>query len=170
MRRTLCSLLFAVLMGLVSTSAEATPRAGDKAPDIDLPALRGGRVKLRELAGKVVVVDFWASWCEPCKRELPELEKLSRELAQKGVTVVAVNIDQERKNAAELAQKLGLTLPVALDPDGKVAEKYDPPKMPTSFVIDQRGVIRFVHAGYDGARDIARLRQELSGLQAAGAK
>ena len=163
MQRNLRALLWAAAVGLAPSSAYATS-AGQKAPDFNLAARSGGRVSLRELAGKVVVVDFWASWCEPCKAELPELEKLHKQLATQGVVVVAINIDQDRANGERLAQKLGLTLPVGLDPTGKVAETYDPPKMPSSYVIDRRGVVRFVHAGYDGAGDVARLRREIQQL------
>ncbi len=159
------SLLLLLGPAVVAPPARAEQKAGAPAHDFTLPDLRGGQVRLSGLRGKVVVIDFWASWCEPCKRELPELEKLARDLAGRGVLVLAVNLDQKRDNASGAAQALGLSAARVLwDPEGKVAERYDPPKMPTSYVVDQGGTVRHVHDGYDGPGDIVRLRRELSDL------
>lgn len=117
-----------------------------------------------------VVVDFWASWCEPCLRELPELEKLHKQLASRGVVVIGVNIDRERKNADELIARLKLSFPSLYDPKGQVAEQYDPPKMPTSYVVDQQGVVRLVSEGFTGAADIAKLKTAIEQLLAAPPK
>jgi peroxiredoxin len=137
---------------------------GQKAPDFALPTLKGGKLSLASLRGKVVVLDFWAQWCEPCKRELPELEKLSKAYAGKDVAFVSINIDKQRDNAARLAQQLGLTFDVGLDPAGSVAGQYDLPKMPTSFVIDKKGVVRYVHEGFEGAGDVERFKKEIDEL------
>jgi peroxiredoxin len=139
---------------------------GQKAPDFSLPTLKGGTLSLAALKGKVVVLDFWAQWCEPCKRELPELERLSKSYAGKDVVFVSVNIDKSKDNAARLAQQLGITFDVGLDPAGSVAGTYDLPKMPTSFVIDKKGVVRFVHEGFEGAGDVARFKKEIDELLA----
>ncbi len=137
-----------------------TAAPGQKAAEFALPDLSGRQVILGRLRGKVVVVDFWASWCEPCQKELPELQKIADEMAPR-VMVLALNIDKDPKAAAQAARMLHLTLPVLLDPQGKVAEQYNPPKMPTSYVIDREGTLRYVHEGYDGVGDMSRLRQEL---------
>ena len=117
---------------------------GKPAPDFTLPVAANGesgaRMQLSELRGRPVVVDFWAQWCEPCKHELPELDKLHKEYARKGVRIVTVNIDKQRDNADKLVRLLGLQLDVALDPSGSVAASYDLPKMPTSYVLDKKGV------------------------------
>lgn len=147
-----------------ASSAWAGAKKGQPAPDFSLPTLRGPTVSLASLKGKVVLVDFWAQWCEPCKRELPQLAKLSKEYEKKGVVFLAVNLDKQRENAARLATQLGLTFDVPLDPTGKVVGAYDPPKMPTSYVIDKTGVIRYINAGFDGPQDIARFKQELDSL------
>lgn len=167
LRSFLLALSLAVSLVGAGGGAAWAIEPGQKAADFDLPALQGGRVSLRQHQGKVVLIDFWASWCEPCKRELPELEKLGRELGPRGLVILAVNIDEQRANAERMARQLGLTLPVALDPDGKVAGTWDPPKMPTSYLVDRKGVVRFVHAGFDGPPDVARLRRELEQLLAA---
>lgn len=144
--------------------AQAGQGAGKRASDFSLPELRGGTLRLTELRGKIVLLDFWATWCEPCTKELPELEKLSRELAAQDVVVVGVSIDRERKNALDLAATLKLTFKLLHDPEGKVAEVYDPPKMPSSYIIDRDGVVRFVNEGFTGSADVTKLRRQLTQL------
>jgi peroxiredoxin len=148
---------------LVAGTSFAVGR-GQRAPDFSLPKLGGGRVSLSSLRGKVVLVDFWAQWCEPCKKELPELDKLSREYSDKNVVVLAVNIDKTTENAQRLATQLGLKLPILLDPAGSVAGTYDLPKMPSSFIVDKKGIVRFVHEGFEGSGDVERFRTELGEL------
>src|SRR5689334_21583715 len=102
---------------------------GQRAPEFSLPALSGSTVALSSLRGKVVLIDFWAQWCEPCKKELPQLDRLAKQYAGKGVVVVAVNIDKQKENAERMVKQLGVSLPVLLDPAGSVASTYDLPKM-----------------------------------------
>jgi peroxiredoxin len=153
----------AVASLLVAGVASAKVQKGQRAPGFSLTSLKGETVSLSALSGKVVVVDFWAQWCEPCKRELPELDKLQREYASKGVKILTVNIDKQRDNAEKLARMLGLSLDVLLDPSGGVAATYDLPKMPSSYVVDKKGVVRFVHEGYEDG-DVARFKKELDEL------
>jgi peroxiredoxin len=149
---------------LAAAPAFAGVAKGQRAPDFSLPTLKGGRVSLAGLRGKVVLIDFWAQWCEPCKKELPQLQKLQQEFAAKDVVILTVNIDKSRENAERLAQQLGITLQVALDPAGSVAATYDLPKMPSSFVVDKKGIVRYVHEGFEGAGDVERFRKELDEL------
>ena len=151
----------AALLG--SQPAHAKVQKGQRAPGFSLTTLKGDKLSLSALAGQVVVVDFWAQWCEPCKHELPELDKLQKEYAGKGVRIVTVNIDKQRDNADKLVRLLGLSLDVALDPSGSVAASYDLPKMPTSYVLDKKGVVRYVHEGYESG-DVARFKRELDEL------
>lgn len=147
-------------------AAVASVGKGQKAPDFSVSTLKGGKLSLSSLKGKVVVLDFWAQWCEPCKRELPELERLSKAYAGKDVAFVSINIDKQKDNAARLAQQLGVTFDVGLDPAGSVAGQYDLPKMPTSFVIDKKGVVRYVHEGFEGSGDVERFKKEIDELLA----
>lgn len=150
---------------LASATAFAGVGKGQRAPGFALPTLKGPKESLAAHKGKVVLVDFWAQWCEPCRKELPELEQLARQYAARGVVVLAVNIDKQRDNAERMARQLGLsTVDVLLDPAGSVAGQYDPPKMPTSYVVDRKGIVRYVNEGFDGPQDVTRFRQELDDL------
>jgi peroxiredoxin len=154
-----------MLTPLAIGRAQASVGQGQRAPEFSLPSLQGGTVALSSFRGKVVLIDFWAQWCEPCKRELPELDQLAKQYAGKGVVVLTVNIDKQRDNAARLARQLNLSLPVLLDPSGAVAGTFDPPKMPSSFVVDKKGIVRYVNAGYENG-DIAHFKKELDELVA----
>jgi len=151
----------AVLLAPPPASAKAAK--GQRAPGFNLSSLKGDKISLSGLAGQVVVVDFWAQWCGPCKEELPQLDKLQKEYAGKGVKIITVNIDKQRDNAEKLVKLLGLSLEVLLDPSGNVAASYDLPKMPTSYVVDKKGVIRYVHEGFESG-DVARFKKELDEL------
>jgi peroxiredoxin len=154
----------ALALLLFSGTAFAGAGKGQKAPEFSLPSLKGARTSLASLRGKVVLLDFWAQWCEPCKQELPQLQKLAKDYAAKGVVIVGVNIDKTRENAERLVSQLGLSFPILLDPTGSVAGVYDLPKMPTSFVIDKNGTIRYVHEGFEGSSDVSKFRSELDSL------
>lgn len=166
LRQAICGLGVAALLSLPGI-AGAGQKAGQPAAAFALRDLAGGELKLEELRGKVVVLDFFASWCEPCLKELPALETLHRKYAPAGVVFVAINLDKERQNALELVSRLKLTLKVLLDPEGKIAERYDPPKMPSSYVIDRAGVVRFVNEGFSGAADLVKLEKQLTELSKA---
>ena len=153
-----------LLLLALASPAFAGVTKGQRAPDFALSTLSGARMSLASLRGKVVVIDFWAQWCEPCKKELPQLDKLAKEFAGKSVVILAVNLDKSKDNAQRLAQQLGLSLPVLLDPAGSVAATYDLPKMPTSFLVDKKGIVRFVHEGFEGSADVDRFRSELNQL------
>jgi thiol-disulfide isomerase/thioredoxin len=137
---------------LIAGIAWAGAKVGDRAADFTLPAPDGSKVTLSSLKGSVVLVDFWASWCAPCKKELPALDALAKKYgdAKKPVVVLAIGIDKERANADKLvaALKLG-ALRVLLDPEGKVASVYDVPTMPTSVVVDDKGLVRHINAGFE---------------------
>jgi peroxiredoxin len=122
-----------------------------KAPDFTLSGLDGKAVSLNEFKGRVVFLDFWASWCAPCKKEMPELNKLAEKFNDADMAVVAVSVDKKKEHAGAFMS----TIPgvsrrfVALhDPEASVVSAYMAQAMPTSFIIDRAGVIRFVHFGY----------------------
>jgi peroxiredoxin len=141
----------ALLLALLVPTAALANKVGERAADFTLRDLAGKPVRLSELKGQVVLLDFWASWCAPCKKELPALEALQKKYkaAGKNVVVLTVNIDKDRANAEKFLSSAKVKeVRVLLDKEGAVAGQYDLPTMPTSFVIDQKGIVRYVHAGF----------------------
>jgi cytochrome c biogenesis protein CcmG, thiol:disulfide interchange protein DsbE len=134
-----------------------------QAPDLRLPAANGNLVSLADLRGKVVLVDFWASWCAPCRQSFPALNALFDDLHDRGLQVVAVNVDQERKDADAFLTGRPHTIDVVFDPSGKSAKAFDLQGMPTSFLIGRDGTIRFVHTGFND-KVLAAYRREISQL------
>lgn len=126
---------------------------GEPAPAFDLPGADGQRTTLASLAGEVVVINFWATWCKPCVAELPDLDRLHRR--EGGPRVVAISVDTETDRAAALVTHLRLGLTVLLDPKSEVVSRYQAPKLPTTYLLDPQGVVRAV---YPGALDDAALR------------
>jgi cytochrome c biogenesis protein CcmG/thiol:disulfide interchange protein DsbE len=143
--------------------AHAEVKPGDKAADFDGATLNGAPLRLSSLRGKVVLLDFWASWCEPCKKELPLLAKLAPRLKTKGIEIVAVNIDDDKAKASAFMKSRGLLLTVVADDGKKIVSRWEPPKMPSSFVVDKAGVVRAVHAGFEPG-DETKLEAELTAL------
>jgi peroxiredoxin len=159
------SLAFAAVFAVTAlgSSARAEVKAGQRAADFSGATLAGTPLSLSSLRGKVVLVDFWASWCEPCKKELPLLDKLAPRLRKKGIEIVAVNIDDNKSNAAEFIKSHNLHLTVVPDTGKKIVGAYEPPKMPSSFVVDKAGVVRAVHGGFEPG-DEQKLEAELTSL------
>lgn len=157
-----------IMFILAVTLAALTPlRAaeGVLAPSVQLPTTDGATVALSGLRGRIVLVDFWASWCAPCKASFPLLDALHRELATKGVTVLAVNVDERRRDMDAFLADRPHVMPVLLDPKGATAAAFRVKAMPTSFILDRLGRIRFTHAGYT-AGTIQQYRQEIGALLA----
>lgn len=136
---------------------------GEPPPEINLPDLNGKKVSLAALRGKVVVVDFWASWCAPCKEEMPVLEALYKRYKDKGLVVIGVSVDNDLANAKKFVSGVKVSFPIVHDAGHAVADKFKPPRMPTSYVIDKAGKVRFVHAGFRSG-DGKKLEEEIAKL------
>jgi peroxiredoxin len=132
---------------LVPLASSAT--IGDAAPDFSLPTLTGEKVTLGAFKGKAVLLNFWASWCTPCREELPELQKMYQKYHKQGFEVIGINIDKKQANAEKFVQRFALSFPVVLDPDSSTISKYEGRAMPTSYLIDRQGMIRQVFFGFN---------------------
>ena len=148
----LLSILLATVAVFGSLAATALPAADA----IDLAALRG----------KVVYVDFWASWCVPCRQSFPWMDEMQRTLGRDGFVVVAVNVDHQRADAERFLRDFAPSFRIAYDPEGALAEQYHVRGMPTSFLIDRDGQIQMQHAGFR-PRDRDELGARIRALLAA---
>ncbi len=161
-RRALASLV--VVGCLVAAAPAVAVEAGDRAPAFSAPALgRPGVVSLGDHRGKIVYVDFWASWCGPCLVSLPQLDQLRREFDADHFQVLAVNLDKEPAKAMRFLEKLKVGYPSASDPQGRVPESYGLTTMPTSYLIDRDGVVRYVHKGFREG-DLDEIRTKVAEL------
>lgn len=145
--------LAALCLLALMPSAQAL-ESGAKAPSF--PALESQH-------GKVVLVDFWASWCGPCLQALPRYEALRQELQAGGFEVIGVDVDQRPQDGEKLLKTLHLSYPQVPDPQGDLAERYDVSGMPSSYLIDRRGVVRQTHMGFE-KNDIEPLRKAVAQL------
>lgn len=140
-------LITACLVALLSVSAYAKELSGP-APDFTLKDLDGKTVKLSDYKGKVVMINFWASWCGPCRQEMPLLETMAKDLEKAGFVLLGVNLDEEVDDAKEFLESTPVTFTVLLNPDQSVAELYKNEAMPSSYFVDRDGNLAYLHKGY----------------------
>lgn len=139
--------------GTGPTIAAVAPQS--TAPDFTLRSVSGPNFRLQEQRGRVVLINFWATWCGPCRQEMPHLNRLYDKYRAAGFVLLGVNVDENARNAADLALKLGLRFPVLLDTDKAVSHLYDLSTMPSTILIDRDGRVRYVHRGYlSGYEDV----------------
>ncbi len=151
LKTTLLGTLRALLgIALAAGAGLAVPAVAPAAaaPDFTLRTLGGPNLRLHEQRGQVVLVNFWATWCGPCRQEIPHLNKLYDKYRASGFVLLGVNIDEDARLATELAARLGVKFPVLLDTDKKVSRLYDMSAMPATVVIDRDGRVRYIHRGY----------------------
>ena len=118
------------------------------APDFTLKSLTGENLKLSELRGNVVLLNFWASWCGPCRQEMPLLEKMHNKYKGLGFTVMGVNVEEDSSKAKAMAKKDKLSFPVLFDTQSQVSKAYQVSAMPSTVIIDRDGKVRYLHKGY----------------------
>ena len=155
MRTTLLSALiraarFAAAIALVLGASSAVPATAPlaAAPDFTLRTMNGPNMRSQEQRGSVVMINFWATWCGPCQQEMPQLIRLYEKYRAAGFVLLGVNVDDDTQKAAEFAGKLGVTFPVLLDTDKIVSKLYGVSVMPSTYLIDRDGKVRYVHRGY----------------------
>ncbi|MCF6282699.1 MAG: TlpA family protein disulfide reductase [Candidatus Polarisedimenticolaceae bacterium] len=122
--------------------------ADNRAPDFTLPTQNGETITLSDLKGRVIYLDFWASWCAPCRQSFPWLNRLHQKSDPKQFKIIAINVDNDERLAKQFLTKLPADFTIAFDPKGDVAEAYQLPAMPTSFLIDQSGHVVSRHIGF----------------------
>jgi thiol-disulfide isomerase/thioredoxin len=145
--------LTAAMLVAVASAPVLAVQPGNVAPPVVLPS-DGGDFRLDAYRGKVVYLDFWASWCGPCKQSFPWMNAMQAKYADKGLVVVAVNVDVARDDAAKFLKAVPAQFKIAYDPTGQVAQQYAIKGMPSSFLIGRDGKVRSMHTGFNaGARE-----------------
>ncbi|MDJ0757968.1 MAG: TlpA disulfide reductase family protein [Woeseiaceae bacterium] len=145
MRKALMGIGLSIIAASGLAVADMT---GREAPDFALKSSTGENLRLSEYRGDVVMVNFWATWCGPCRQEMPLLEELFSRYERVGFTLLGVNIDDDPRRAVAMAQELGVTFPVVFDNTKEVSKLYDVNAMPVTVLVDKEGRVRHVHHGY----------------------
>lgn len=163
MFEALRKLTFSGLLLLLAPTLQAV-EVGQQAPDFTLPGIQGNEtIQLSELRGKVVYLDFWASWCAPCLISLPLYNDLYQRYQSAGLEIVGVNVDDPVENGQEFLLDTPLDFRIPADPEGNVPELYNVLGMPTSVLIDRDGVVRMVHVGFRQG-DLEKIEVEIKAL------
>jgi peroxiredoxin len=135
-------LIAAIVLLAIATGASAV------APDFTLPARDGGNVSLSELKGQVVMINFWATWCGPCRQEMPLLQQIQARYEPLGFTLVGINVEPDSAAAQAWLSQVPVSFPILFDRQNKVAASFGVEGMPSTVFIDRAGNVRYVHRGY----------------------
>jgi len=142
-------LLLGLVLGAFAVSGLASSDlTGQAAPDFALKSSTGENLRLSEYRGDVVMVNFWATWCGPCRQEMPLLDQLYSRYERVGFTLLGVNIDDNSSKAMNMVQELGVSFPVLFDSRKQVSKLYQVDTMPATVLIDREGTVRYIHHGY----------------------
>ncbi len=147
MKNKLCLLLASLMLGWQSNLVWAVS-LDQEAPDFTLRSLSGENLRLQEYRGKVVLINFWASWCGPCRQEMPILDRIHKRYEPAGFTVLGVNVEGELDKARKIADRLDVSFPLLFDAGQQVSEDYALKSMPYTVLVDRDGQVRFIHQGY----------------------
>jgi thiol-disulfide isomerase/thioredoxin len=129
------------------------------APNFTLPSRGGDMVSLDQLKGQVVMINFWASWCGPCRQEMPLLDQMYKRYSPLGFTLLGVNVEANTKDAEKLLASVPVSFPVLFDQENKVSKMYDVNAMPSTVFIDRKGNVRYLHRGYKAGDEGEYLNQ-----------
>jgi thiol-disulfide isomerase/thioredoxin len=163
--RKLCAAALVMIAGFTCLKANAT-EVGQPAPQFTLPTLQKDQpTSLKQFAGKVVYIDFWASWCAPCRTSFPLLNQLHEKLKSKGFEVVGINLDEDKANAEKFLKEFPVDFTVLRDAKGEWADQFVVESMPTSFIVDKQGVVQHIHHGFTSG-DVNELEQKITSLLA----
>ena len=157
------TLLLAI--ALVNSQLSAAAEKNSPAPEFNLPTQNSETVSLTSLKGKTVLVNFWASWCKPCRKEIPELVNIFKKYKDQGFEIVGINIDKEKQNATRFMKEFNINYTVAFDPQMNVINRYEAVGMPSSFIVDKNGMIREIVYGFSDKKKKI-IETNISGLLA----
>ena len=141
-------LLLALAFGPALATSIDQLRPGAPAPPFQLTSSSGKSLSLTDLKGRIVLVNFWASWCGPCRKEMPLLEQLNRQYRSKGVTLVGVDVEPDSAAAIDWLKVTPVSFPILFDVDSRVSKLYQVEGMPNTVILDRQGKVRYVHRGY----------------------
>ena len=141
------SLLTAAAAALIASTVTADELSGS-APNFTLQSRGGETVSLSDLRGEVVMINFWATWCGPCRQEMPHLEALHQRYSSLGFTLLGVNVEEDAKGVDKFLAETPVTFPVLYDPANDVSELYEVIAMPSTVMVDRSGNMRYIHHGY----------------------
>lgn len=149
------------------SAEDASGLVGNPAPDFSVKPLSGskGTVSLKAMHGNVILLDFWGTFCEPCKKSFPKLQDLYAKFSGQGLQIVGVSEDEvdDKDKIPTFASTYGAKFAVAWDEDKAIARRYKPETMPSTFIIDKRGIVRFAHAGYHDGEEV-QIQKEIEEL------
>jgi len=131
-----------------ATSLASSGLEGQVAPDFALKSSTGENLRLSEYRGDVVMINFWATWCGPCRQEMPLLDELYTRYERVGFNLLGVNIDDDSRRAMQMIDELGVNFPVLFDSRKEVSKLYEVEAMPVTVLVDREGNVRYVHHGY----------------------
>jgi thiol-disulfide isomerase/thioredoxin len=152
-------LIGAASAGIASAASVAPLASGTPAPAFQLGSADGRAVDLVGLKGKVVMINFWASWCGPCRKEMPILEQLNKQYRGKGLTLIGVNVEPDSKAAMNWLKETPVSFPILFDTDSKVSKLYQVAGMPNTVILDRKGTVRYIHRGYQAGAENEYLDQ-----------
>lgn len=139
------SLLISALLMVTNVNAL---EIGKPAPDFTLKSMKGTNLNLTEQRGNIIVINFWASWCGPCRKEMPILQSFYEKYEDLGVSVWGINVEQENQAGRDFLADLNLTFPILFDATNTISATYQVEAMPTTVIIDRDGLVRYVYQGY----------------------
>lgn len=148
MHANLRNWLRAALMSATLAVSSVVGASASVAPGFTLPSRSGDMVSLDSLKGQVVMINFWASWCGPCRQEMPLLDQMYKRYSSLGFTLLGVNVEADAKDAEKWLAKTPVSFPILLDKENKVSKLYDVNAMPSTVFIDRKGNLRYLHRGY----------------------
>lgn len=153
------SLMLLISIFASSVFAATALKEPEEAPDFTLKSLKGSNLKLSEFRGDVVMINFWATWCGPCRQEMPILNDLYLKYRDMGFTLLGVNVEKNTTKAANMIRDLKVVFPVLFDTENSVSKLYKVEAMPSTVLVDRDGKLRYVHRGYVPGTEDEYVRQ-----------